>query len=89
MANGTTLKITFKLYASLSKHLPSEAVDNVVEIEINSRMSVHDVLERYKIPRETVHLVLQYGVYINPVDRDRALFSDGDTLALWPPVAGG
>ena len=83
------MKITFKLYASLSKHLPSDAEDNIVAIEVMSGISVHDILERYQIPRENVHLVLLNGVYINPVDRDKAIFSEGDTLALWPPVAGG
>jgi len=83
------LKITFKLYASLSKHLPSDAEDNIVAIEIMPKMSVHDILERYRIPKDDVHLVLLNGVYINPVDRDNAIFSEGDTLALWPPVAGG
>jgi len=77
------------LYASLSKHLPSDAEDNIVAIEVMSGISVHDILERYQIPRENVHLVLLNGVYINPVDRDKAIFSEGDTLALWPPVAGG
>ncbi len=83
------MKITFKLYASLSKHLPSDAEDNIVAIEIMPKMSVHDILERYRIPKDDVHLVLLNGVYINPVDRDNAIFSEGDTLALWPPVAGG
>ena len=83
------MKITFKLYASLSKHLPSDAEDNIVAIEVMSGISVHDILERYQIPRENVHLVLLNGVYFNPVDRDKAIFSEGDTLALWPPVAGG
>jgi len=77
------------LYASLSKHLPSDAEDNIVAIEIMPKMSVHDILERYRIPKDDVHLVLLNGVYINPVDRDNAIFSEGDTLALWPPVAGG
>jgi molybdopterin converting factor small subunit len=29
------------------------------------------------------------GVYVHPSERDQAILRDGDTLAVWPPVAGG
>ena len=83
------MKITFKLYASLSKYLPDNTIDNKVDIEIGPEMSVYDILESHGIPRESVHLVLKNGIYIHPHERGAALFVDGDTLALWPPVAGG
>ena len=47
------------------------------------------MIDRYNVPREMAHLVLLNGVYIKPEDRDKAVFNDGDTLAIWPPVAGG
>ena len=83
------MKIKFKLYASLSKHLPEGSVSNTTFIEIPPEASVYDVLVRHDIPRKSVHLVLINGIYIEPKDRDMPIFSDGDALALWPPVAGG
>lgn len=83
------MKITFKLFASLARHLPAGAVRNIVDIDVDATASIHDVLDRFHVPRAEAHLVLINGVYIEPEDRDRALFQEGDALAVWPPVAGG
>ena len=47
------------------------------------------VLERYNVPLEMAHLWMLNGVYLNPDERTQAVMKDGDTLAIWPPVAGG
>lgn len=83
------MNITFKLFASLAQHLPPEAVRNIARIDISPTATVHEVLDRYHVPRASAHLVLINGVYILPEDRDRPIFNDGDALAVWPPVAGG
>ncbi len=83
------MKIKFKLFASLSKYLPEGSVGNSTYIEILANTSIHDVLVRYEIPKDTVHLVLLNGIYIEPEERETPIFSEGDVLALWPPVAGG
>jgi molybdopterin converting factor small subunit len=36
-----------------------------------------------------VHLVLVNGTYIAPEKRSTHLLIEGDTLAIWPPIAGG
>ena len=83
------MKLILKLYAGLTDYLPPEAVDNKLTIEISQHITAYEVIDRYKVPREMAHLVLLNGVYVNPEDRSKAVFSDGDTLAIWPPVAGG
>ncbi|MEQ8660647.1 MAG: MoaD/ThiS family protein [Gammaproteobacteria bacterium] len=83
------MRITLKMYASLAQYLPPEAVRNVVEIEIDPQASVHQLIARYGVPRESAHLVLINGVYVEPAQRDVPLLEEGDVLALWPPVAGG
>ena len=83
------MKLILKLYAGLTDYLPPEAVDNKLTIEISQHITAYEVIDRYKVPREMAHLVLLNGVYVNPEDRNRAMFSDGDILAIWPPVAGG
>ena len=77
------------MYASLAKYLPSDAERNIAKIEVESDMTVLELLAIYKVPVDSVHLVLVNGVYIEPEDRDRPLLKEGDVLALWPPVAGG
>jgi len=83
------VKITFKLFASLTRYLPAEASRNIVEIEVAPETSVHAIIDRFHVPRGDAHLVLVNGVYVLPEERDQPLLKPGDVLALWPPVAGG
>ena len=83
------MKITFKLYATLSDYLPPHAVDNAVEIDVPEEATPYDVIDRYRVPREMSHLVLINGVYADEGARGRSGLKAGDTLAVWPPIAGG
>lgn len=81
--------LTFKLYASLGQYLPPGAVDNKATIELAPDESLADVITRFDLPERLVHLVLVNGVYIAPEDRAGRILNAGETVAIWPPVAGG
>jgi len=83
------MQLTFKLFAGLGEFLPAEAKNNAILIEIGESDSVFDVIAKFNIPVEMIHLVLLNGVYLHPYERSQPKFSEGDTLAIWPPVAGG
>ncbi len=83
------MKIRFKLYATLSDYLPENAAGNAIEIDVPDDASPHAVIDRFHVPRQLTHLVLVNGVYADKAQRDEAMLKDGDTLAVWPPVAGG
>jgi sulfur carrier protein ThiS len=84
------MKITFKLYATLTDYLPPEArSSNRVEIELPAEASIADVIAPYGLPMKLVHLVLVNGVYVAPEERAGRVLKDGDVLAIWPPIAGG
>ncbi len=83
------MKITFKLYATLSDYLPAGQRHNAVEIDIDPATTIGDLIERFKLPAKLVHLVLVNGVYIAPAQRMARTLEAGDALAIWPPVAGG
>lgn len=83
------MKIRFKLFATLGDYLPGDARRNAVDVDIAPDASAYDVIDRYRVPRERAHLILLNGVYVPPQELDKPLFKDGDTLAVWPPVAGG
>lgn len=84
------MKIKFKLYATLQHLLPPEAVDNAVEVDVPEQITLHEVIDQFRVPRKSAHLVLVNGTYFGDVDRDEAgLLKEGDVLAVWPPVAGG
>ena len=83
------MKITFKLYASLATLLPAEALNHAISIEVDDGITTLELIDRFRVPRKSAHLVLINGVYVAPEDRDKASLVDGDTVAVWPPVAGG
>jgi len=84
------MKITFKLYASLTDYLPPEARrGNRIELDVPPNATIATIIEPYGLPIKLVHLVLVNGVYIPPEQRATRTFVDGDVLAIWPPIAGG
>ncbi len=83
------MKITLKLYATLRHHLPKDAVENATTFNTDDHTTPFNVIDRFQVPRESAHLVLLNGVYVSPADRDQPVLKEGDTLAIWPPVAGG
>jgi len=87
-------QIVLKLFATLGDYLPRELdgrarVERQIPVDIADGTVVQDVIERFKLPRELVHLVLVNGMYIEPAERPRHLLREGDALAIWPPIAGG
>jgi sulfur-carrier protein len=83
------MQITLKLYATLGHYLPEGAEKHAISIDIPDQASAYSVIDQFNVPRDMAHLVLLNGIYLHPVERDQPKFQDGDTLAVWPPVAGG
>ena len=83
------MKITLKLFASLAEFLPAGAFRNTIDIEIPADASLNAIIDLHRVPRDMAHLVLVNGVYVEADDRDSSLLKEGDSLAIWPPVAGG
>lgn len=84
------MEITFKLYATLSQYLPPDAKRHAVKVDISEADTAYSLLDKFNVPRELAHLVLLNGIYLDPQERENpAVLKDGDTLAVWPPVAGG
>jgi molybdopterin converting factor small subunit len=83
------MRITFKLYATLSDYLPAHRKDNAVSLEVAPGSTVQSVIEQFNLPEKLTHLVLVNGVYIAPGTRDQRSLEPDDVLAIWPPIAGG
>ena len=84
------MRITFKLYASLTQHLPAESrQSNRVELDLPEGTPIAKIVEPFGLPPRLVHLVLVNGVYVPPEERLSFVPKDGDVLAIWPPIAGG
>jgi len=84
------MKITFKLFATLTDYLPPERrAGNIMELEVAPEATIAQVIEPFGLPPKLVHLVLVNGHYVQPADRLTRSLADGDVLAIWPPIAGG
>jgi sulfur carrier protein ThiS len=46
-------------------------------------------LAPFLLPPKLTHLVLLNGVFIPPDERATTCIGEGDTIAVWPPIAGG
>ena len=83
------MKVEVKLYASLGKYLPEGSKANIAEIEVSEGVTPMDIIGQWGVPKESCHLVLVNGNYVETSARDSHTLQDGDALAIWPPVAGG
>jgi sulfur carrier protein ThiS len=84
------MKITLKLFASLAVHLPAEArSSHRVDLDVGPGTTVLDVIRRQGIPEVLCAIVLIDGIWVTRPDRARRAMSEGQVLAIWPPVAGG
>jgi molybdopterin synthase sulfur carrier subunit len=84
------MKITLKLFATLTEYLPPESrYTNIVELDVPEQTTVGSIIADKQLPAKWVHLVLVNGRYIDPDKRDQQVLVDGDVLAIWPPIAGG
>lgn len=84
------MNITFKLFATLTDYLPAEVRrSNQMVLDVPADATILQIIEPFGLPPKLVHLVLVNGKYIAPEVRGTTTLTEGDVLAIWPPVAGG
>ena len=88
--NAPAMRITLKLFATLTDHLPTAGRQgNEVDIDVPDASTITEILAPFALPEKLVHLVLVNGHYIEPAQRASHTLREGDVLAIWPPIAGG
>ena len=84
------MQLTFKLFANLQDYLPAHALKtNALALDVADGTTVQDIIARFALPEKSCHLVLIDGTFVAPGARATRALRDGETLAIWPPVAGG
>ncbi len=83
------MRLTVKLYATLSDYLPAGSKNNRVELDLAEGTTVSAALEPFALPSKLTHLVLVNGNFVPSEERPDKTLQDGDVLAVWPPIAGG
>ena len=80
------IQVHVKLYASLRRYRPDLPIGQAFECAAPHGITVGELVDGVlRLPASEVAIVLVNGVHS---DRER-LLSDGDQVALWPPIAGG
>lgn len=83
------MQVKLKLFASLGHLLPPGAERNVARVDIDENTTIWSLLDRFRVPRESCHLVMMNGIFQPPEVRGEVTLAEGDELAVWPPIAGG
>jgi len=84
------MRVTFKLFAMLQDYLPAEAKkNNALVLDLTDGTTILQVIERFGLPLKSCHLVLVDGHFVPPTERSARALKEGETLAIWPPIAGG
>lgn len=78
------MKITLKLFATLRDHIKNHR-NGTCEVALQEAATVQDVLASFRIPEDIPKIILINGVQKASCDE----LHDGDTLSVFPPIAGG
>lgn len=84
------MKIRLKLFAHLMEYLPTELEDkHTAVLHVDEDTTPYQLIDELHIPRQMAHLVLLNGVFLRPDERNKPVLKEEDTIAVFPPVAGG
>ena len=84
------MRIRVRLFASLRDRFPSGDRGRG-EVELNEGATLADLIERLEIPDPLAQMVLIDGLQ-QPKSREeraRRTLEDGQTVSIFPPIAGG
>ncbi len=84
------MRATLKLFASLSDYLPPEARrTGALDLDLEPETTLAGLVVARGLPPEQCRIVLLNGVFVPERERAGRTLSEGDVVAIWPPVAGG
>ena len=83
------MRITFKTAGGMVKYLPSGSTGNSAEITVADGATPRDVMTQLGIPPDGAYLVTHNGAAVFSAARDTVSLTEGDTLAIMPPLKGG
>jgi sulfur carrier protein len=79
------VKIEIALYATLSKYLPPGSEQRKAVIAAPDGATAREIMSQLSIPQDHPNILLVNGKQANP----DTVLKDGETLAVFPPLAGG
>ncbi len=79
------MTVSIKLFATLRKYLPDNAVNKTATLELGDQATSSDIIEQLGIPDGHIHLILIDGKH----SAEDSPLSDGAVVSFFPPIAGG
>jgi len=79
------MKIELRLFGELRRYLPKNNDGFSSRIVIGEGKTVRDLLNRMKIPGDLPKIILVNSLHAELGQR----LKEGDTVSIFPPVAGG
>ncbi len=79
------MTVSIKLFATLRKFLPENAVNKTATLELGDQATSSDIIEQLGIPDGHIHLILIDGKH----SAEDSPLSDGAVVSFFPPIAGG
>jgi sulfur carrier protein ThiS len=84
------MKIELRMFLGYSKYLPSDAVNGRTDVILPEAATLGDLLTFLKIPDDSPKSVMINSMSCGPGNAARSQqLKDGDTVVIFPPVAGG
>jgi len=79
------IKVDCRLYAGLRKYAPEYGVGEAMELELPDGTTLAELYALLKVPPDEVK-----RTFVNGISKGSGhAISDGDRVALFPPIAGG
>jgi molybdopterin converting factor small subunit len=78
-------KVDVRLYAALRRYAPQLGLGEAIKLELDEGATIRHIFARLGLPESEVKRVI-----VNGLSRGyEYALSDGDRIAIFPPVAGG
>ncbi|MCX5894818.1 MAG: MoaD/ThiS family protein [Proteobacteria bacterium] len=79
------MKIKLKLFATFREFLPEGTDGHSCALDLNDGTKVDAVINQIRLPGDVPKIILVNGIQKNAQE----VLKDGDTLSIFPPIAGG
>jgi molybdopterin converting factor small subunit len=79
------MKVTVKLYATLSRYGQGQRAGTPFEFALPDEATLQNLIDRLKIPLEETRITFVNGIIQEPDCR----LKDGDEVGIFPPIGGG
>ncbi|MCE2487180.1 MAG: MoaD/ThiS family protein [Desulfurellaceae bacterium] len=80
------MEVKLRLFATLRKKLPPGSKAGKAVLTLDQDATIRDVIQQLDIPEDLAQMVLVNGEQTRAFDQ---VLTDGDSLSIFPPVAGG